>query len=200
MKKKSYFENFKTNRKTIKQKLAELEKDKGFIPKEDVTTDAGTYLWECGSGHKFRATLRFLRKQPKCMECLNAEHNVTISIAMIKQILESMTGKSFNEFHVINPNTKRQIGIHGYSPDLKLAFQFIGPQDHVYIKGIHKNTDELMARKELIAKKKEIVEDIPAKMIQVYYELPREKLQAFLEKNLDEMGIEIISREEVKLQ
>lgn len=200
MKKKSYFENFKKRRVNVNQSVSELEKQHGFIAHldKDMPLNMDTsVLWECKSGHKFRATTRYLSRSPKCTECINAEHNVTIDAPMIKQVLESMTGKSFNEFKIVNPDTGRQIGIHGYSPDLRIGFQFIRPQDHVFIKGLHKDIDEVIARKELIAKKKKIVEDIPGHLILVYFEMPKDKLQAYIEKCLDEYGVDIISRDKV---
>jgi len=144
--------------------------------------------WECGGGHKWRATLTAVKEEGHWCDVCDVRGSR--GEERCRRILEELMGVPFPKSHpefLRREETGRCLELDGYNVDLGLAFEHQGRQHYHHVPGWHTEQRGLAEQQERDREKAErCLAQRVALLVVPYY--ANGQYGAYIRRRLEEMG------------
>ena len=163
-------------RRTPISKMKELAESKKGKCLSDIYINSRTKLkWQCEKGHIWVSIPSHIKNGHWCPECAGS-----IFETLSRQYFEDLFGKPFPRTRpkwLINSNGNRQ-ELDGYSPELKLAFEYNGQQHYAEVRFYNRRS--LKEQQDADANKRRLCELYGVTLIEIPFTVAREDLRHFI--------------------
>ncbi len=142
--------------------------------------------WQCKNGHVWETTPTHIKGGNKCPTCSRNRRTKKcrfITERLVRSIFEQLTSKKFpSDWHTLGNGQQ----LDGYCPELKIAFEYNGPQHYHTTPYWNTTNDELKKQQERDNRKTTLCNSLGIIKIDVPYSVakPAKRLEKFIKMEL----------------
>ena len=99
------------------------------------------HSWRCAQRHVWEATTNSVKQGSWCPKCVGSQEE-----QFCRRVLETLFSTSFESAFpswLVNPRTGRRLQLDGYSPGLRIAFEYQGAQHYKKVPRYHRGKNDL---------------------------------------------------------
>lgn len=144
------------------------------------------FQWKCGKCEsEFKMDITHVKRPQWCPTCTEGESE-RICRGYFERIFNAPFPKARPEW-LINPETNISLELDGYNENLKIAFEFNGPQHYTYYPKFHKHFDDFKKQLEKDYIKQTICNEKGVALISVPHTLDYDEFQNFIKNKYEKM-------------
>lgn len=144
------------------------------------------FQWRCGKCRsEFKMDIDHVKRPQWCPICTEGESE-RICRGYFERIFNAPFPKARPEW-LINPETNNRLELDGHNENLKIAFEFNGPQHYMYYPKFHRHFDDFKKRQELDYLKEITCKEKGVTLISVPHTLDYDEFQNFIKNEYEKM-------------
>ncbi len=144
------------------------------------------FSWRCGKCEsEFQMDIDHVKRPQWCPTCTEGESE-RICRGYFERIFNSPFPKVKPDW-LINPETNNRLELDGYNENIKIAFEFNGPQHYMYYPKFHRLFDDFKKRQELDYLKEITCKEKGVTLISVPHTLDYDEFQNFIKNEYKKM-------------
>lgn len=150
------------------------ESRNGELLSKDYIKNSASLIWQCSRGHKWPASFDSVARGSWCPACSSGLKE-RIARNALEQLFDLPFPKKKPKW-LVNPKTNRLLELDGYNEELKLAFEYHGPQHYKVVLPFKMNTSKLEASKYRDALKRELCKKHDVQIIEIPFTVESEEM------------------------
>ena len=144
------------------------------------------FQWRCGKCRsEFKMDIDHVKRPQWCPICTEGESE-RVCRGYFERIFNAPFPKARPEW-LINPKTNNRLELDGHNENLKIAFEFNGPQHYMFYPKFHKHFDDFKKRQELDYLKEITCKEKGVTLISVPHTLDYDEFQNFIKNKYEKM-------------
>ena len=144
------------------------------------------FPWRCGKCEsEFQMDITHVKRPQWCPTCTEGESE-RICRGYFERIFNAPFPKVKPDW-LINPETNNRLELDGYNENIKIAFEFNGPQHYMYYPKFHKHFDDFKKRQELDYLKEITCTEKGVTLISVPHTLNYDEFQNFIKNEYEKI-------------
>jgi len=144
------------------------------------------FSWRCGKCEsEFQMDIDHVKRPQWCPTCTEGESE-RICRGYFERIFNAPFPKIKPEW-LVNPETHHRLELDGYNENIKIAFEFNGPQHYMYYPKFHKHFDDFIKQQEKDYFRQITCEENGVTLISVPYTLDYGEFQNFIKNEYERL-------------